>query len=344
MSREPTRVYLTFDVECAEERRGPRGTVPAMDYELRAWGSFSNQAEPLGVPLVMDILEREGLRGTFFVEALGAAHFGKAGLAAICGAVRERGHDLQLHLHPVLERPLWVSEGREPAADDLGLYPESEQRAFLERGLDWFEACGVPRPSIVAFRAGNFGANNDTWKAMASCGLRVSSNQNLSFLNRSCHITGHPHANDVFNTGQGVLEVPITNMEEHAGQPRLLQISAISFAEACWTLEEAHRLGFAAVTFVSHPFEYFFIDDVATRRARPNWPNVLRLKRLARYLHENEDRFQVHTMNQLAQQPLSQFPMGGDPKVQRLPRGRRRLRYSRWLEQGVKRLLSRPLF
>src|SRR5439155_19059142 len=71
-----TRVYFTVDVECAEERVA-RGVIqPALGYDLRVWGRFSNHDDELGVPLIMRELERYGHRGTFFVGPFGARHFG----------------------------------------------------------------------------------------------------------------------------------------------------------------------------------------------------------------------------------------------------------------------------
>ena len=66
----PTRVYLTVDIEGAEERPGRDGVVPPQDYDLRVWGRFANQADELGLPVLLDRLERHGLPGTFFVEII----------------------------------------------------------------------------------------------------------------------------------------------------------------------------------------------------------------------------------------------------------------------------------
>lgn len=333
------RVFLTFDVECAEERRGTP-PVPAQGYDLRVWGRFTNQPRPLGLGWIMNVLERHALRGTFFVEALGAVAFGVPGLAEICRSVRTRGHDLQLHLHPGLTRPYWLTEGQKPPPDDLAAYDRAAQEALLRQGLSQFSACDVPPSEVVAFRAGNYGANNDTWAAMNAVGLKVSSNLNISYLGKSCGIMGHDRTNDVFDTGLGVVEVPITNLLEPSGRPRLLQITALSFAELRWALAECHRLGMTAVTLVSHTFEYFFVDHVERRRGRPNRINQRRLEHLVRHLAENSHRYEVQTMSDLAALvPRLALPRAHDPGIQRLPRGRRRNRYPRLVEQGIKRLL-----
>src|SRR5438067_10569104 len=94
MSR--VRVYITIDTECAEER----GDNPPLGWDLRVWGRFENQRRALGIELIMDELERYGLHGTFFTEALGSAYFGEQGLGEVVRAMVVRGHDVQLHTHP----------------------------------------------------------------------------------------------------------------------------------------------------------------------------------------------------------------------------------------------------
>ena len=53
-----TRVYITVDVECAEERGASQ---PLQGYDLRVFGRFANQRRGLGIELLMDELEAAGL-------------------------------------------------------------------------------------------------------------------------------------------------------------------------------------------------------------------------------------------------------------------------------------------
>src|SRR5947209_19702524 len=87
-----TKVVITIDTECSEERFVRGKLWPPVGYEARIWGQFQNQERPLGIPLILDELEKCGLRGTFFVEALAYHHFGIAGLRAICEEIGNRGH------------------------------------------------------------------------------------------------------------------------------------------------------------------------------------------------------------------------------------------------------------
>jgi hypothetical protein len=136
MSDDRTRVYITVDVECAEERIHAGRTSPPVGYDVRVWGRLVNQREPLGIELIMRELEACGQRGTFFVEALGSHYFGKRGLAEVCQALRGRGHDVQLHVHPVQRRADFRSRGEAPASDDIADYTEDDQASLLREGRD----------------------------------------------------------------------------------------------------------------------------------------------------------------------------------------------------------------
>jgi hypothetical protein len=59
----------------------------------------------------MDILEEHGLRGTFFVETFAGAVVGEAPLREAYAEIAARGHDVQLHLHPVYRYYALVGRG-----------------------------------------------------------------------------------------------------------------------------------------------------------------------------------------------------------------------------------------
>lgn len=330
-----TRVFITVDVECAEERPFAGMVRPPIDYDMRVWGRFSNTDRELGIGLIMDILDSAGLPATFFVEALGSEFFGEERLAEVCRAIRVRGHDVQLHLHPILREADWHSRGIEPPEDDVGDYSVDDQEALLREGLDILARCDVPRESLVAFRAGNYGADNRTWEAMARVGLTVSSNYNASYLDDSCHIDWPTRENALFDTGCGVIELPVSNFVEPGGTIRHLQLTAVGNSEIAHFIEQAPKLGIGEVTLVTHSFELFHLDSVQARKARPNRLNISRLEKLCRYLADRGDRVEVCTVASLAGQPA---PAASAPRP--LPRGARLPRWRRIVEQAVKRVES----
>jgi hypothetical protein len=337
-SPQKTRVYLTVDVECSEERMIGAALQPARGYDLRIWGRFRNQDRALGIPLIVDELGGAGLKATFFIEPFGSSFFGEAGLTEVCRFLRAEGHDLQLHAHPVQRCIDWHTRNEPRLPDDMAAYGTGMQVALLREALTILERCGVPRASMLAFRAGNFGASNDTWRAMAAAGLRVSSNFNLCYLEKSCRILWPTPANALFDTRAGVHELPVTNFADGRGHFRHLQISAVSFPEMRHALMEASRLGLPQVTIVTHPFEYFLTDSDADETGRPNPLNIERLRQLCRFLRERSDLFITETVGALAHRLVEGTPL---PQRSLVPRGRLALRYGRFAEQAYKRLAAR---
>jgi hypothetical protein len=342
-----TRVYLTVDVECAEERLHAGGVHPPLDYDLRVWGRLRNQAEELGVPLLLRELGRAGHQATFFLEVFGSPFFGEADFRELCRRLRDAAQDVQLHAHPIQRRPDWYTRREAPAPDDIGAYDVDRQTALLREALDRLERSGIDREGVLAFRAGNYGASNETWQAMRSVGLRLSSNYNLCYQHKNCRIRWPSPVNALFETDvEGVWELPISNFSEGAGRYRHVQLTAVSFLEMEHYLLEARRLGIPEVTIVTHSFEFFFVDSIAAKRGRPNQVNIERLRALLDFLRDHPDDFEVETVGALARRLSSDG--WRDRRRDRdgaVPEGRPLLRWGRYLEQARKRLSSQgPLF
>jgi hypothetical protein len=333
-------IFLTIDTECSEERL-VRGTVrPPLGYDLMMRGRLEGHPSGLGTDLIMSELNRYQFRATFFVEALCAEYFGVDGLASVCGELEHGGHDVQLHLHPNFQQPEWRTNGDEPLPDNIGEYALAQQCLLLERGIAILTAAGVPRPSIVAFRAGNYGASNSTWHALQTVGISVDSSLNLWALNKDCRMVVKGTPNDLFEPFTGIWELPISCFADRAGY-RHLEITAISAAEMRYALERFRQYGVRAATIVMHPGEFFVVDDHRRKRGRPNTINIARLRSLLRFLNRSRDRFQLRTVGALA----AELKCGGNrpgPPVTVLPSGSAMLRLGRLPSQLLKRTLMRP--
>jgi hypothetical protein len=344
MTDERTRVYITVDVECAEERFHNGHVVPALGYDVRVWGRLVNQREPLGIELIMRELEAHGHRGTFFVEAIGARHFGPGGLRDVCDALAGRGHDVQLHLHPVQRRADFRTRGEAPAPDDIADYPEDEQLALLQEGRALLAGAGVPEASLLAYRAGNFGASNAIWGAMRRAGLHVSSNYNPCYFEKNCRMRLHDAPLGLFATPEeGVWELPITNFVEPRGAFRHLQITAVSLGEMIDCLERCRELGVREVTIVTHSFELFFLDAPERRRGHLNRINLERLRGLCAFLDRRSRDFQVDTVGALARR-LRDGEETPRPIEARYPRSSPLPFARRLAEQALKRVAQRVSF
>lgn len=330
-----TRVYITVDVEAAEERLARGRIVPALGYDLRVWGRFANHDEELGIPLIMRELEAEGLRGTFFVEPFGARHFGVEALGQVCRAIRARGHDLELHAHPMQRTPTFRSAGQPTPADDLHAFDADEQARLLVEALDILAEAGVPRGEVRGFRAGNFGADARTWDAMARAGLTVSSNLNPNYSKRNCKLPWQGVPGALYDTGHGVWELPVSNFSDGNGGWRHLQLMAVSLAELKDYLVQGRALGMREITIFTHSFEFFYIEDLDQRRAAINHVNLARLRGLCRFLAAHAADFEVDTVGALARRgPTASPPLAALPRIRPLHK------YGRMVEQLYKRVRS----
>jgi len=337
VSREPTRVHLTVDVECRAEHRRGEEVEPSFGYDERVWGRLANHREELGLGRVMSEIESRGFKATFFVDPLGSLTFGREGLREICRTILDRGHDLQLHLHPSLRHARWLSHGQPSLPDDMSDYGEAEQAALLQEGLHLLQEAGMDRRRVVAFRAGNFAADQTTWRAMARVGLSVSSNYDPCYF-VPASIVRTDAAAGLFPTGvPGVVELPITCFaQKDDADPdslRHLQIGAVSAAEMIDCLEQSRRLQVPHVTIVTHPFEFFYLDARDPPRGRVNHINLRRLRRVLDHLAARRGDFTVQVVRDVAREAP---PILAEAKPFLV--GRRSLRLRRYAEQALKRL------
>src|ERR1051326_5303371 len=98
MPSDKVRVYFTIDTETSLGGAWRNGSGP-LPVTRTIFGE--NGSGCYGVPLIMDILEQHHFRGTFFVEVFCSYLLGKEEVGRVFQCIRKRGHDVQLHLHPV---------------------------------------------------------------------------------------------------------------------------------------------------------------------------------------------------------------------------------------------------
>lgn len=299
-------VYITVD---AESSMGGAWTNPhwrPVTPERAILGKIGTGY--YGVPLIMDILEEHDLRGTFFVEVLARDLVGSSELSEAYLPIRQRGHDVQLHLHPVFHYYGQVLQGslrrdELPSRMDLiGTLPLETQIELLEKGKAVFrEIFGIP-PKV--FRAGVYGASTLTLEALEKVEIFYDSSFNSCCLGTSCLIKKKP-TNTPWKHG-GVWEIPVTTFETGAWGMRSLkplEVSAVSFWEMRQVLEQAERIGQQIVVVILHSFSFLKRADVQFQRMRADRLVIRRFQGLCRFLRENRHRFRARTFSDLAQLP-----------------------------------------
>lgn len=263
-----TAVYITIDTEYAANLPGSGGPGSRADNFARSIRCDTTSG-PVGTGYQMDVMDRHGIKGVFFVDPMPALLWGVAAIEDVVGPIVARGHDVQLHCHTE-----WLAlAGDDPvrrrlagnlSGQHIKNFPFEEQCRILEWARDTLVAAGAPRP--IVFRAGNYGANDDTLRALAAIGLPCDTSHSPALAGRGdCAITLGPDVRRPV-LHQGVIELPISCIEDFGGRLRHGQITALTLAELLGMIDHARANGIGAVTLVSHSFELMSRDRVHRNR------------------------------------------------------------------------------
>jgi len=291
------QVFLTIDTECSLGGAWEHPLNNPVDPERAILGKIGS--EYYGIPRIMDILEEHDLRGVFFVEVLAGLNGLHSELAEAYAQIVKRGHDTQLHLHPVHYFYRMVKDGqlapeRVPVEKDMiGSLPRQTQLELLQRGISLFRDMVGKTPQ--AFRAGNFGASMSTLDVLQEVGIRFDSSFNAAYTRAGCRLDSQGAVNAPWQHG-GLWEIPVTSFTTGASWWRglkQLSINAVSLWEMKRVLEQADRIGLHSVTLLAHSFSLFKAADLQFRKLKPDKLVLRRFEGLCRFLKERSDRFPV---------------------------------------------------
>lgn len=317
-------VLLTFDVEIWCNSWSTIESDFAGSFERYIYGR-SPHGE-YGLPKTLEILNRYGLRGVFFVEPLFAARFGIEHLATIVRIIQDAGQEVQLHLHPE-----WTDEARPELLPDtpgkrqhLFQYTLEEQRTLIRAGLDMLQDAGSQRP--VAFRSGGFACNEDTFIAVGENSMLFDSSINPTMsesrpgaVQSSEAGTGEPFQHN------GLTLLPMSSFRDGFGRLRHAQIGACSAAELTCALHAAAKADWPAFVLLSHNFELMTPDS-----STPDWIVVRRFEKVCRHLADNAD--------ELPTCGFDNFPAMPSPRGLQPPAVTKAATVARYAQQGMRRL------
>jgi hypothetical protein len=267
-----TAVYLTIDTEYAAHLPGAGGGHASREENFARSIACATDRGAAGVFHQIDVLDANGLKGVFFVDPMPALVWGVAAIEDVVGPIVARGHDVQLHCHTE-----WLEHapGNRLAGGRTGRHLKDfafeDQLAILGYARATLMAAGAPAP--VAFRAGNYGANDDTLAALARLGIAYDTSHSPALEAGACAISLGPEDRCPIEH-RGVTEVPIGCIESFGGRLRHGQITALSLRELVAAVRHARDLDCDSLTLVSHSFELLSRDRrrinrvVAARFAR----------------------------------------------------------------------------
>jgi len=296
-------VYITVDTETSLGGAWENPQWKPVHPERAILGRIGSKL--YGVPLIMDILEENDLRATFFTEVLARDIVDASELAEAYAPIHKRGHDPQLHLHPVFHYYQLVTQGllrREqlpPRMDLIGGLPFEKQLELLEKGRSIFRDIFGSLPT--AFRAGCYGASMSTLDALERIGIPYDSSFNAAYFGSTCLMNSRKPTNTPWLNG-AVWEIPVTTFETGARRMhglKPLEVSAVSLWEMQEVLDQAESLGQHTVTVMMHSFAFLKRADVQFRRMRPDRLVIRRFRKFCQFLRRNRSRFRVSKFSEI---------------------------------------------
>lgn len=309
-------VFITVDTEhsIGGAFRDPK--LKPVGNEKRVFGKIGDTA--YGIPLIMDIADLNKLPITFFVEVLNKYYFGEDETKKVCKYIIDRGHDIQLHLHPNYLNFTRSDPGKLYFRDNIYCYNLSRQIELIDEGKKLLTKYGTGDP--IAFRAGNFAADTNTLIALKKNGFLINSSYNNRYIDKECRLDDLK-INDA-SRAEEIWEFPITNFREfsclglHRTKP--LDINGASFLEMKAALNYAKEHGPKNVTIILHSFSFIKAYDAQYNKMKPRFHVIRRFEKLCRFLSENSQTFRVATFGSLDRQELEKMcsnPIHTFPKV-----------------------------
>ncbi len=247
-----TTVLLTIDTEYSSGLTAGPYPIDRADNFARSIACITPDG-PVGITYQLELLQRYGQRAVFFVDPMPAMIWGVAAIEDVVGPILDAGQDVQLHCHTewlALAGARSILPGR--TGDNLKDFPLEDQWTILDYARETLMAAGAPRP--VAFRAGNYGANDDTLRALAILGLTHDSSHTPGLPDGACSISLGPEDRMPVRH-EGIVEVPIGSICSLRGGQRHAQLTALSLREMRAAIRHARREGAESFTLVSHSFE-----------------------------------------------------------------------------------------
>lgn len=269
-----TAVYITIDTEYAANLPGAGGGPDTRQENFARSIACSTSAGDVGIFHQMDVMDAHGIKGVFFVDPMPALLWGVAAIEDIVRPILQRGHAVQLHCHTEW---LALAPGNGLAGGRTGQHLHSfafdDQCAILDYARDTLIAAGAPPP--MAFRAGNYGANDDTLRALAEIGVPYDTSHCPALAETGdCRIGLGPEDRRPLYR-HGTIEIPVAGIGTVSGGMRHAQVTAVSADEMLAAISHARDHAIGTFVIVSHSFELLSRD-----RQRKNRIVARRFERL----------------------------------------------------------------
>ncbi|MGD8386649.1 MAG: polysaccharide deacetylase family protein [Desulfobacteraceae bacterium] len=293
-------VFITVDVECSMGGAWQNPAWKPVPPRLGMMGEYGGKR--YGIPLICDILEQYDIKATFFVEPFNDELGYPGETAPVCRFLVERGHDVQLHVHPNHIHYGLQKVGRShPRTDQMADLVPERQSALIQEGAGRIEKWTGSRP--VAFRAGNMGASEKTLGILKDAGIWMDSSYTFPYAGGQCCFPAGAAYNGSKWYGD-VLEVALSGFR----QPRLpglypakpVDLMGASFKECRDAVVMICEAGADAVAIL-HSFSLFKVRDVQYKGGKLNRIVARRFERFCQWLSQHREVYPTRTFSELGQ-------------------------------------------
>ena len=285
-------IFPTIDVE------GVHGRNPFAQMALGDIGLHENW----GTLRLAELFQEHNVTATFFVDVYESSLYGGAIVQKLCQDIHECGQEVGLHTHPSWRddprdfkwlRKLKAANSFFPQEKDF-LFKCSleEQVEILRWGAEFIHSSTGHYP--VSHRAGGYGANINTLKALKEVGVPMDSSM---FTHSNCKLNlSLKNVSDV----DGVFEIPITGFERnqqlHAGINFGIRrhnffrtgLDDCSIDDLMWYVDQARSGGDSVMNLFMHSYSLLNFDESFTW-FKPNFNNLKILQRFLSYVNRMPD-------------------------------------------------------
>jgi peptidoglycan/xylan/chitin deacetylase (PgdA/CDA1 family) len=154
-----------------------------------------------GVPKILNILKKLNINAIFFIDFAAIDKWGIDNYKTLCKQIIDSGNDIQLHLHPT-----HLTGG----SDFLFDYSFDDQKELIGEVINRYDGILGFKPK--AFRAGRYGANDDTINVLSHFDI----NYDFSYYHNHpwCKISKTSYANKIVKRAN-VTMVPVSVIMEN---------------------------------------------------------------------------------------------------------------------------------
>jgi hypothetical protein len=293
-------ILFTFDVECSMGGAWGDPSLKPVSPRLGMMGEYGG--ESYGLPLICDILSRNNLKATFFLEPFNDDLGWPGETEPVAHYLMEQGQDVQLHVHPNhVHYGLHQAGTPGKKTDQMADLDVKWQRELIVRGADLIESWTGIRP--IAFRAGNMGASEQTLLALQEAGLWIDSSYTFPYVGGQCLFEENQRYNGSKWYGD-VLEVALSAFDQarfpglHPSKP--VDLMGSSFEECRDVARMICDAGADAVPIL-HSFSLFKVRDKQYNGGKLNRVVTRRFERFCQWMDEHREQYPPRTFTEFGQ-------------------------------------------